>query len=131
MKTQILTTILLMQFFCCCRAATLELPEIPVPKLTVTEVIAIAQQHRAINSTNRVLVSVDWHKASDYFPPFSDGTEWSPGNDHPDDYSWFLTYVCRDERLAKAWNSKHRFNSVLVIRIKDDGQIGLYIGART
>jgi len=131
MKTLILTTFLLTQFISHCAAATLELPEIPVPTLTATKVLAIAQQHMPANSTNYVLVSVDWHKASDYFPPFSDGTEWSPVNDHPNDYSWFLTYVYRDELMAKHSGSKRRFNSVLVIRIKDDGQIGLYIGART
>jgi hypothetical protein len=131
MKKLLLITFVTMQLAYYAAAVFVPLPEIPVPTLTVTEVITIAQRHMGTKSTNYVLVSVCWHKASDYVPPFSDGTEWSPGNDHPDDYSWFLTYVYRDQMLAKVENSKHRFNSVHVIRIRDDGKIGLYLGART
>jgi hypothetical protein len=136
MKTPILTPMFLAQFIGRCTAGTMELPEVPVPTLTMTKVVAIAQQMEAAlqkaNSTNFTqftLVDIEWCKASDFSPPFSDGTQYSPLNDHPNDYSWFVTCVYRNEQMAKF--SKHRFNSVHVIRIKDDGKIGVFLGVRT
>ncbi|HXR48620.1 MAG TPA: hypothetical protein VN784_14385 [Candidatus Limnocylindrales bacterium] len=130
MKTFILIAIFITQLAGYGDAVTVPLPEIPAPELTAPQVLAIAQQHLG-SSTNYTLVSIDWCKASDFQPRYSDGTDYSPGNDEPNGYSWFITYVYRDEQMAKAFGGKSRFNSVLVMRIKDDGKTGLFIGGRT
>lgn len=108
------------------------LPDIPRPKLSATQAMAIAE--RLGTPAGYTLVAVDWCKASDFKPRYSDGTQWSPGSDHPDDYSWFLTYVFKDadiDRVEKSIGVTHEFNSVAVVRIEDDGQRGALIGWRS
>jgi hypothetical protein len=85
-------------------------------------------------TTNYMVLSVDWYKASE-FQPRNANASYSPANDHPDEYSWFVTYACQDEFLAKMLQGNdhrqnRRFNSVNVMRIKDDGQMGVFIGVQ-
>ncbi len=109
------------------------LPEVPVPKLTATQALAIAQK-RLSNAKNFTLVGIEWCKASDFKPRFSDGTQYSPGNDHADEYSWFVTYVYRDEEVADAFKKMgitRQFNAVSIVRINNDGQVASFVGFRT
>jgi hypothetical protein len=132
MKTFILTTILVALLIGHCMAGTAVLPEIPAPKLTASQAIEVAKQ-RMGDSTNFTLVGIDWCKSSTFQPRFNDGTQYSPGKDHPDDYSWFLTYVYKDDQMEKGLTGmgiKRQFNAVHVIRVKDDGQIGAFVGFR-
>jgi hypothetical protein len=107
------------------------LPEIPPPKFGVAQVLKIFGR-LTHNDTNLTVVSVDWHKSSDFQPGF-EGPHYSPG-DHPDDYSWFVTYIYNDERTDKEWKGLsvrgRNYNRVAVKRIKDDGQVGLFIGVQ-
>ena len=108
------------------------LPEIPVPRLAPAQVLAIAQQ-RIGTATDYTLVGLDWRKSSDFQPRFSDGTQYSPADDQPDEYSWFVTYVYRDREMDEAYRKMRivrRFNAVRVLRIKADGSVGVFIGAR-
>jgi len=102
------------------------LPEIPMPALTAEQALAVAQ--RKVNSSAYVLVGLEWAKASEFQPRVSDGTDWH-ALDSIDEYSWFVTYVFRDERVA-ALHPEQPFNSVSVLRIKPDGTIGLLVGTR-
>lgn len=114
-----------------CIAGTSLLPEIPTPKLKVAEVLRIFE-HVTHDSTNLIVVGIDWHKASDFQPRLG-GPHYSPGSDHPDDYSWFVTYAYTDERTDKELRKlgiKRQYNTVGVVRIKDDGQTGLFIGVQ-
>lgn len=134
MKTLLLTTIFATQLFGNCFAGLGVLPEIPIPKLTATQALAIAQHHMT-NFTNYTLVAIEWCNSTTFQPRFSDGTHYTPANDHPNEYSWFVTYVYKEEVIDKldsemGLNRHRRFNSVLVERIKDDGQIGILIGTR-
>jgi len=136
MKKLFLTTFFATQLIGYCFGAVAPLPEIPAPKLSAADALAIAQRHESKSTHNLVLVAVNWCKPSVFQPSFSDGTTYSPGNDHPDEYSWFVTYVYTDEHMAEfnrkmGLKEKSRFNSVLVIRIKDDGQVGSFVGVRT
>jgi hypothetical protein len=134
MKTTILTAFFLMQWIGNCLGG-LSIPNLPPHKLEVPEVLAIFYKLRH-NDTNCSVIAIDWHKASDFQPQFGDAT-YSPANDHPDEYSWFVTYLYKDELLEKLLADRpvqsvvHRqFNSVGVMRIKDDGQMGVFIGYR-
>lgn len=133
MKTLLLTTMFVTQLIGHCVAGLAVLPEIPVPKLTASQALAIAQQQMT-NATGFTLVGIEWCKSSAFQPRFNDGTHWWPGDDHPDEYSWFVTYVYKDEQLDERMRRigiKRRFNEVCVIRVRDDGQIGRFDGFRT
>lgn len=87
-----------------------------------------------LNSTNYCVISINWCKASEFQPRIGDW-RWSPGLDHPNEYSWFVTYIYKNEQREKDLQEKERgikrqFNEVSAMRIKDDGKIGLFIGAR-
>jgi hypothetical protein len=106
------------------------LPDIPRPKLTAVEAMAISQRH-GHDSTKYTLVTVDWCKASEFKARYHVGT-CTPGADHPDDYSWFLSYVFKDDEKDQRQKSlglfrPKEFNSVTLERINDDGQLGLFI----
>jgi hypothetical protein len=133
MKIIILTSLFATQFALHCLAGLGPLPEIPAHKLDVTQVVSIFQQ-KMQKTTNYMVLSVDWYKASE-FQPRNANASYSPANDHPDEYSWFVTYACQDEFLAKMLQGNdhrqnRRFNSVNVMRIKDDGQMGVFIGVQ-
>ena len=133
MRKSLLTTVFFTQLIGHCMAGLGILPEIPIPKLAVEKVLSIANQTmRPVSGvTDLTLVGIDWCKSSEFKPRFSAGNiAYTPGQDHPDEYSWFLTYVSKDERLPKASqiSYQNRFNSVNILRIKDDGQIGVFIG---
>ena len=84
------------------------------------------------DSTNYSVVSVDWRNASEFQPSIGDFHH-SPGLDHPNEYSWFVTYIYKDEQRDKELRetgTKRRFNEVGVVRIKDDGKIGFFVGVR-
>ncbi len=130
MKTFFLAALLTTQFVGHCSGGLGILPEVAVPKLTATEVLAIAQKNMAKSTNSFVLVAVDWYKASDFQPRFNDGITYSPGRDDPEGYSWFVTYLYRDEELQKNLHVKRRFNTVRVMRIKDNGQKGEFGGGR-
>ena len=114
----------------------LSIPDLPAHKLEVPEVLSIFHklQH---HDTNYSVIAIDWHKASDFQPRFGDAT-YSPATDHPNEYSWFVTYLYKDEFLEKLLEAQkparkiapRQFNSVRVTRIKDDGQMGVFIGAQ-
>jgi hypothetical protein len=106
------------------------LPDIPRPKLTASEAVAISQRH-GHDSTKYTLVTVDWCKASEFKSRYSVGT-CTPGDDHPNDYSWFLSYVFKDDEKDQRQKSlglsrPKEFNSVAVDRINDDGRPGVFI----
>jgi hypothetical protein len=133
MKIIILTSLFATQLALHCLAGLGPLPEIPAHKLDVTQVVSIFQQ-KMQKTTNYMVLSVDWYKASE-FQPRNANASYSPANDHPDEYSWFVTYACQDEFLAKMLQGNdhrqnRRFNSVNVMRIKDDGQMGVFIGVQ-
>ena len=102
------------------------LPPIPVPKLTAAQAMAIAQAHLGPDSARYTLVGVDWHKSSDFQPRFA-VAQYTPANDHPEEYSWFMTYVYRDN-LVPGTEATQPFTAEHVIRIRDDGEIGAFIG---
>jgi hypothetical protein len=129
MKTLVIAVILTAQVLCRCQAGMAILPDIPVPKLTPLQALSVAA-HLAGNTTNLIVVSIAWCKASTFQSPLGDAT-YNPGSDAPEEYSWFVTYVYRDEETArelKAMNITHHFNSVLIERIKDNGKQGVLIG---
>jgi hypothetical protein len=84
------------------------LPPIPVPKLTAAQAMAIAQAHLGNDPARCTLVGVDWHKAADFQPRFAVASRFL-ANDHPDDYSWFVTYVYKDDTLAPLGNATQQF----------------------
>jgi hypothetical protein len=94
-----------------------------MPTLETTRVIEIARR-RVSALKNYTLVGIDWCRASEFKPRFSDGTDYSPGNDQPNDYSWFLTYMYPDP-------GRPNYKKVLVVRIKPDGSPGVFIGFRS
>jgi hypothetical protein len=116
--------------------ATSILPPIPRPKLTAGQAIEIAQKSFKSDPLKLLLVAVDWYKSSEFQPRFSDGTQWQPVNDHPNDFSWFVTFAYKDPEIAK-WLEKHpdgptrEFTSSTIVRVKDDGTIGEMVGVRT
>jgi len=125
--------IFLAVFVCAVAAGTSRLPDIPTPTLTATQVIAIGEKRFGERAKDYTLVAIEWQKSSAYQPRVSTGATYTPANDQPDEYSWFLTYVTRDEREAEAMMrmgiSQH-FNSALTQRIKDGGEDGLFIGVQ-
>jgi len=131
MKAVVLTIFFAAQLTSRCIAGTSLLPEIPTPKLNAADVLGIFGRVTH-NSTNLIVVGIDWYKSSDFQPRLG-GPHCSPGNDHPDEYSWFVTYVYTDERTDKELRKlgiKRQYNTVGVFRIKDDGQSGLFIGVQ-
>jgi hypothetical protein len=119
-----------------CFAILLSIPDVPIPKTTAVEAVAIAQK-QIKNNPKLVLVAIDWCRASSFQPRISDGTQYHAVDNDPNGYSWFITYVYKDEQLEKEFEKLGspkrdvKYNSVLVIRVKDDGSIGRLIGART
>ena len=117
-------------------AILLSIPDVPVSKTTAIEAIAIAQK-QVKNDPKLVLVGIDWCQASSFQPRISDGTQYHAMDDDPTGYSWFITYVYKDEQMEKEFEKlgspkiNIKYNSVLVIRIKNDGSIGRLIGTRT
>ena len=99
------------------------LAAVPMPTLTVTQVLEIAKQ-RMSDSKNYTVVGLDWCKASEFQPRYNDGTQYSPANDHANEYSWFLTYVYPDPL-------RPNYKAVFVLRIKPDGSMGVFIGTRS
>ena len=113
----------------CCRAGTSILPEIPSPKLTPMQALSIAE-HLMHNATNCVVVGIDWCKSSTFQSRLSDSS-YNPGADDPDEYSWFVTFIYKDDetdRQLRKMNISRQFNSVLIERIKDNGKQGVLIG---
>jgi hypothetical protein len=108
------------------------LPDIPIPKLTPVQALSIADNFIG-NHTNFVVVSIEWCKASTFQSRFGEAS-YNAGGDEPDKYSWFVTLVYRDEETArelKKINFTHHFNSVRIVRIKDNGKRGVLIGVNT
>jgi len=131
-KQFLLVSVLLMGSLPHNGAGVTVLPEIPRPNLTVAQVLVIAQAHLGADHGRFTLVGVDWQRASDFKPVFSDA-QYSPAGDEPDQFSWFITYVYKDEAIAKALADlgiKREFNAVRIIRVKANGQIGAMIGFR-
>lgn len=118
---------LLLLLVCCDHSwsRTRILPDVPIPKLTVEKVLAIATAKLG-KDANRY--AVDWCIASDFQPRYSDGSTCSPAGDQPKDYSWFVTYLYHDDHAP---NATQPLNAVMVMRIKDDGSIGRLISVRT
>ncbi len=135
MKIFLLTTLLITQLVGHCMAGTSVLREIPVSKLGISQALTIFERQMTLDSTNHFVysvVSIDWCKASEFQPRIGDW-RWIPGHDDPNEYSWFVTYIYKDEQREKDLKErgiKRRFNEVGVTRIKDDGKIGFFIGAR-
>jgi hypothetical protein len=134
MKTTLLTILCLLGLHRA-TAGTSLLPEIPPSKLTIPAVLAIAQKRIPTNTvtfTNCCVIAINWCKASDFQPRLGDA-HWSPGFDDPEKYCWFVTYLYRDLEREKTdrqfgSNPTRQFNSCGVIRVKDDGTIGQFIG---
>jgi hypothetical protein len=114
-------------------AGTADISAVPVPKMTPAQVLAIAEpriQSRPQCSTCSV-VEVAWAKNSSFQARISSGTQWHVLSDPADDYSWFVTFVFRDEEMAKLMGTAPgRINESVTIRIKDDGKDGTLIGTR-
>jgi hypothetical protein len=133
MKAIVLATLFATQLAVHSIAGLAPPPEIPAHKLDVTQVISIFQQNMQ-KTTNYMVLSVDWYKASEFQPRIG-SARYSPANDQSDEYSWFVTYAYEDEFIAKMLlgndhRQNRRFNSVNVMRIKDDGQRGIFIGVQ-
>ena len=82
--------------------------------------------------TNYMVVSIDWARAS-AFQPRGASAHYSPANDQPDEYSWFVTYAYKDafiDQNLKQQGIRRQFNAINVMRIKDDGRIGVFIGVQ-
>lgn len=132
MKTFLLTTIVITQLIGHGVAGTSVLPEIPTPKLSLPQLLAIVQKQQG-GFTNYAIVAIDWYKASAFQPRIGDGT-YSPGGDEPDQYSWFVTIAYKDEATDKELKKRgvmRQFNEVIVLRIKDNGKKGVFVGVRT
>jgi hypothetical protein len=131
MKTLLLTAFFFTQLVSRGVAGSSVLPEIPVSKLGISQALAIFEKQMH-DSTNHYVVSVDWYRASEFQPGIGD-FRYSPGPDHSGEYSWFITYIYKNEQRDKELRetgTKRRFNEVGVVRIKDDGKIGYFVGAR-
>jgi hypothetical protein len=131
MKAALLTLLLILQLLGRGMAATALVPEVPPHKLTATGALAIAEKQLGKDAGRFTLVGLEWFKSSEFKPRYFDGTQYTAGDDHPDDYCWFVTYLYKREAGPGASGSGRKFDEVLVIRIKDDGTIGRFIGART
>ncbi len=107
-----------------CQNVDCLLAAVPMPTLAATRVLQIAQQ-RMKGLENYTLVGLDWCKASEFKPRFSDGITYSPLNDQPNEYSWFLTYVGPDPQPGYP-----NVKAVRVLRIKPDGSVGVLGSAR-
>lgn len=131
MRTLLLTTFVITQLVGHCFAGTSALPEIPVSKFGMLQALTIfgQQMHKF---TDYFVMSVNWCKASEFQPHIGDW-RWDPQLDHTNEYSWFVTYIYKDkrrEKLMKELEGNRRFNEVGVMRIKDDGKIGSFVGVR-
>src|SRR4051812_24710913 len=102
---------------------TKKIPEVPAPKLPLTEAIAVVE--KSLPKGHRMnLVGADWFKGSTFLPRISDGTQYHAITDDADAYSWYLTYISDKPSGGEA-------RTVVVIRVKDDGTIGRLTGTRT
>lgn len=131
MKTLLFISFVVTDLIGQCLAGTSTLPEIPAPKLSVPQVLGIVHQQMQ-NSTNYMVVGIDWYQASAFQPRIGDA-RYSPAGDDPNDYSWFVTFVYKDEQTEKRRGElgiKRQFNSAVVLRIKDDGKIGKFVGVQ-
>jgi hypothetical protein len=131
MRTLLLAIFIITQHLGQCVAGTSVIPEIPVSKLGLSKALAIFR-HQMHTPTKYCVIGIDWCKASEFQPRIGDA-RWYPGRDHPNEYSWFVTYLFKDEQREqelKQSGIQQRFNVVLVMRIKDDGQIGEFVGAQ-
>jgi len=131
MKDLLLALLLIVPFFYHAAAATALLPEVPAHKLTPAGALAIAEKQLGKDAGRFTLVGIEWFKTSEFKPRYFDGTQYTAAGDHPDDYCWFVTYLYQREANPGASGSERKFDEVLVIRLKDDGTIGRFIGART
>jgi hypothetical protein len=110
-------------------AGTADISNVPVPKMTPTQVLALAQPRIQCNTCR--IIDVEWAKNSSYQARISAGTWWHVIGDPADDYSWFVTYVYRDDEMAKLMGTApDKINESMTIRIKDDGKDGTLIGTR-
>jgi len=108
------------------------LPIIDRPPLTAAQAIALAEKQLR-NPNQNLLVGIDWAKSTKFTPRFSDGTRLLPV-DQPDSYSWFVTYVYKDDELAAALaelGTVREFTAVRVIRVKSDGTAAVMAGFRS
>lgn len=102
---------------------TKRVPEVPVPKLPLTEAIAVAEKN--LPKGHRMnLVGADWFKGSTFLSRISDGTQYHAITDDAEAYSWYLTYISNEPSGGEA-------RTIVVIRVKDDGTIGRLVGTRT
>jgi hypothetical protein len=129
MKIPFLTAILITQLFGHSVAGTYLSPDTPVPKLSMTQMLSIAEKHRPKDA---LLVGVEWCRSSD-FQHRALGSYFIPPYAQPNAYSWFLTYVYKNEEFDKELKSRgisQRFNSFFVVRLMDDGTFGTMIGVQ-
>jgi hypothetical protein len=126
MKTRLLIFSLMLYTTSAAIAASVLLQDIPVPKLSAIDALAIAQREIA-NDAKLTLITIEWCRASDFQPRVSDGTTFLPLDDQPNGYSWVVTYVTKDQTIERRKGSSRRLT---VIRIKDDGTIGKLVGIR-
>jgi len=112
-----------------------ELIHAPLPKLSVAEALGIAKElmrnppaaYPWARSDNYTIVAIDWCKASDFQPRFTDGSTWSVLDDK-DAYAWFVTYLEPNQDIQTRDRAPR---SVWIIRIKDNGKADFMVGIRT
>ena len=113
-------------------AGTSYISAVTFTKMTPTDVIAFSEtriKSRPQCNTCRI-VEVTWAKNSSFQARISSGWQWHL-DDPADDYSWFVTFVYRDEEMAKGMGTAPgKINESISIRIKDDGKDGDLIGTR-
>jgi hypothetical protein len=127
---------MLMGYGIAARAGTADISNVPIPKMTPEQVLAIAEprihlQAQCARADSCRIVEVDWAKNSSFQPRISSGTQWHVVGDPADDYSWFVTFVYRDEDMAKLMGTAPgKVNESETIRIKNDGKDGVLLGTR-
>ncbi len=119
---------------------SIPLPDIPVPEISATHAIAIAQKEIK-NDSAYLLVGVQWSLASSFTPPVSDGGGYDHLGKDPDGYAWFVTYVYKIDALEKEVQmlekkvgqrlTHEKYNSILVIKVRGDGSTMRIVGIRT
>jgi hypothetical protein len=121
MKTRLLSLLFVLQFLGQCFAKTNALPDVPEPALTAEQVLAIGKDTLGENSSDVILVGMDWCLSSQFRPRYSTGTDFPDLHKGPAEYCWFLTYIDRrpNPHLPPA---RQKFGEVTVIQIGSDGK---------
>jgi len=105
---------------------------IPRPHVSAVDAIKAAEAEASKSAKGAIPVEIVWCKASQFHPAIAPAGIYSVGKDDPNEYSWFVTFVYRDAEAARVFARTievGEFTSSTVVRIKDDGTVGILISA--